>query len=368
MIAALINYVIPVAFIFGLVIFVHELGHFLAAKKMGVKVEKFSLGFGPRLLGFKRGDTEYLLSAIPLGGYLKMAGELSGEDSKGKEGEFLAKSVGERAFIIIAGVIVHYLFGFLMLSFVFILGAPALTSRIGEVLEDMPAAEAGLKPEDKIVGIEGKSISLWEEMTEIVHHSPGKPLRLLINREGEQFELTVVPVEREGRDLFGEGTRIGLMGITPSQEVVPLKYGFIKSFYEGGRKTLFITTMTYRTVWRMLRGEVSPDQLTGPIGIIYVTGQVARLGLPTILQWIGFLSVALAIFNILPIPILDGGHLLFLGMEKIRGKPLLPRTREVIDQITFIILIGLILFISYRDVEKFELVNRVVERWKQFFR
>ncbi|MCD5402103.1 RIP metalloprotease RseP [candidate division NPL-UPA2 bacterium] len=368
MISAIIGYIIPVAFIFGLVIFVHEWGHFLAAKKMGVKVEKFSLGFGPRLAGFKRGDTEYLLSAIPLGGYLKMAGELSGEGSQGKEGDFLSKSVGKRAFIVIAGVIIHYLFGFFMLSLVFFLGSPTLTSRIGGVLEDMPAAQAGLAPGDKIIGIEGEKVSLWEEMTEIVHNSPGKPLSFLIDREGEQFELTIVPREGERRNIFGEDIRIGLIGITPSPETVPLRYGFMRSFYEGGKRTLFITTLTYKTIWRMLRGRVSPEHLSGPLGIIYITGQVARLGLPTVLQWIGLLSVALAIFNILPIPILDGGHLLFLGIEKIRGKPLPQKTREIVEQTTLVLLIGLILFVSYQDVERFQLINRAVEWGRRFFR
>ena len=358
---------IIVAFLFGLIIFVHEGGHFLAAKRMGVKVEKFSLGFGPRLAGFKRGGTEFLLSAIPLGGYVKLAGELSGADSPVKEGEFLSKSVGKRSFIIIAGVIVNYLFGFFALSLAFLLGSPTLTSRIGEVMEDMPAAQANLRPGDKIIGIEGENISFWEEMTEIVRASPGKPLSFLVDREGEHLELTIIPQEGDGRDIFGEDIRIGLIGISPFPETILRRYGFMRSFYEGGRKVLFITTMTYKTVWRMLRGQVSTDELSGPVGIIYMTGQVVRLGLPTILSWIGLVSVALAIFNILPIPILDGGHLLFLGIEKVRSKPLSQRTRGIVEQITFVLLMGMILFISYQDVERFELVNRAAEWGRRFF-
>jgi len=368
MISVVIHYIIPVSLIFGLVIFVHELGHFLAAKRVGVRVEKFSLGFGPRIIGFKKGDTEYLLSAIPLGGYLKMAGEEAGEDSKGKEGEFLSKSIGQRAFIAVSGVTMHYFFGFLMLSLVFLLGNPTSTSRVGGVIKDMPAAKAGLKPGDKIIAIEGKNISLWKEMAGIIRKSYGKKLHFRIDRKGKDFELTIVPVKREEKNILNEGMKAGLIGITPSRETIPVRYGLLKSFSEGGKETLFITTMTYKVIWKMLQRRISPNSLTGPVGIIYMTGEVARLGLATILQWIGLLSVALAIFNILPIPILDGGHLLFLGIEKIKGKPVPLKKREGIEQITFMLLLGLILFVSYNDVERFKLVNKATGLWKQFFR
>ncbi|MFC1621728.1 RIP metalloprotease, partial [Candidatus Omnitrophota bacterium] len=249
----------------GILVVVHEFGHFIVAKKTGVRVEKFSIGFGPKIFGFTKGETEYQVSLIPLGGYVKLAGETETEGIKGEKWEYLSRSVGERARIIFAGPLLNYLLAFFIFSFVFIAGSPTLTATIGGVVPDYPAEAAGIKEGDKILEINGKSISYWDDVTHAVHTNSEPQIELVIERDGKLIDLIVEPKTEELKTVFGSKKRVGLIGIRPADEIIYVKYGVVKSFYMGAKKLSTLTYITYRALWAICTGAVAfKDSVTGP--------------------------------------------------------------------------------------------------------
>lgn len=342
-------------FVFGILIFVHEFGHFLLAKKNGVRVEKFSFGFGPKLIGKKIGETEYLISAVPLGGYIKMAGDEPGKEQKGAPDEFLSKSCGQRAQIVAFGPILNYLLAFLLFSLIFIIGSPTVTTKVGEVLEDFPAGEAGIRADDTILAVDGEKVEYWQGMAGIIHQKTEvKQIILDIKRGNEVFKIGLSPKIQESEDIFGQKTKIALIGITPSEEMTELKYPLVKSFYKGGEKLLSLTSLTCKALWFIVIRRLSlRDSLTGPIGIFYFTGQAAKMGFVYLLNLMGLLSMSLAIFNFLPLPVLDGGHLFFLLLERLRKRPVSARTQQLATQAGMILLVTLMIFVFYSDLVKF---------------
>ncbi|MBI5123829.1 MAG: site-2 protease family protein [Candidatus Omnitrophica bacterium] len=263
--------------VLSVLVIIHEFGHFIAAKRTGVRVEKFSFGFGPKLFSIKKGGTEYLISAIPLGGYVKMAGDEPGEALKGEKWEFLSRSIHERFNIIFAGPLLNYILAFLIFSVIFMFGNPTMTTEVGSLLNNYPAAKNGVQVGDKIVSVDGKRVKYWEDMTEIIHKHLDGPIALSIERKEKAFELKIQPVIREAKDIFGKSSRVALLGIAPSQKIENVRYGFFQSFGMGFKKTIDLTAITYKAIWSIVTGRLSlKDSVTGPIGIFKITGKAAQ--------------------------------------------------------------------------------------------
>jgi len=342
--------------VLGLLIFVHELGHFLAAKRAGVGVLKFSLGFGPKIFGFKRRETEYFISAVPLGGYVKMVGEDIKDEDVDLERSFSHKPVGTRAFIVLAGPAANFLLAVFIFWLVFIIGVPTLTPLIGEVKEGFPAAEKGLRAGDRIVAFEGTPIKRWDELAGKIHRSPGQPVRLTIEREGDRFEITITPKPTKQKNIFGEEQEIGLLGIAPSEEIVIERVDPFTALYRGFFKTLDLTRVILVSLLKLIQGQIPASTIGGPLLVAQMAGEQARMGFLSLLLFTAVLSVNLGILNLLPIPILDGGHLMFAALEGLRGKPISLKKREIAQQVGLVLLIGLMIFAFYNDI--FRLFHR----------
>ncbi|MFH1782240.1 MAG: RIP metalloprotease RseP, partial [Candidatus Omnitrophota bacterium] len=313
-----------------------------------------------------KGGTRYVISLIPLGGYVKLQGENETEGIKGEPSEYLSKSVGERSRIIFAGPMLNYILAFLIFSFVFIIGSPTLTTTVGKVLDDYPGKRAGLEEGDKILSINDEEVLYWDDITRIIHTTKEYELVLKIEREGIPLTLKVVPKDEEITTLFGSKKKVGLIGIAPSEDVIFVKYNIPTSFYMGGKKLIDLSYMTVRALWASATGAIPfKESITGPVGIFYITGQAARMGIVYLLQLMALLSMSLAIFNLLPLPILDGGHLLFLLIEKIRKKPVSYKVQENIQQAGFVLLITLMLFVFYNDFVKFGIFDKITSLWRK---
>lgn len=337
---------LTVVVVFSLVIIIHELGHFLAARRLGVRVERFSLGFGKILWSRRIGDTEYAISSIPVGGYIKMSGEEPSDKNKQKPWEFYSKPPGKRFWILFAGAAVNYLFAFLIFSFVL------PTSRVGLVLEDMPAYRAGIKTDDRIISINGQKTRFWYEVLDIVSRDiNAEPLRMEIERDGETFQLTVIPKLLELKDIFGREFKRAKIGIGYYGEVEILKANPLRYLLTGVRQTFDNAFLTYRFIWYLVSGKVSVrGTVTGPVGIAIILGKALRVGFAYLLFLVGHINLALGIFNLLPFPVLDGGHILFLGLEKIRKRPLSLKTQEKIQYVAITLLIAFLIFVTYNDI------------------
>ncbi len=334
-------------------IFVHELGHFLVAKKLGVGVEKFSLGFGPKIFGKKMGETEYLISAVPLGGYVKLTGEDPDEECEDREHSFTEASVWRRLAIVSAGPISNLLFAVLIFTLVYMLGVPSLSSVVGKVRIESPAIKAGLKANDKIVAIDGKEITLWDELREIVHNSANKELVLKVERNSQELEIKVTPESQQTKNLFGESITVGLIGIEPTSNLITEKYDPITAVYKGFQKTWEITYLTIISIKKLIQRVIPADNIGGPIFILKMAGDQAKAGLLSLAFFIALLSINLGILNLLPIPILDGGHILFFLIEALIGKPIAAKKREVAQQVGIAMLISLMVFAFYNDIMRF---------------
>ncbi|MCM8782141.1 MAG: RIP metalloprotease RseP [Candidatus Omnitrophica bacterium] len=338
-------------------IIIHELGHFIAAKSAGVKVEKFSFGFGPKICGIKRNDTEYVISLVLLGGYVKLAGDEAAL-AEGKPHEFLSKSVGQRFNIIFLGPLLNYVLGFLLFWLVFFVGSPTATNKVGDVLKGYPAEDSKILAGDRIIAIDGKTTRYWEDLTEIIHNKKEGDLALVIERKTptgiKTLKVNVVPKRREAIDVFGKKRVISLIGIAPSDEIISVRYGVLQSFFKAGERIYKLTEITCKSLLFIIIGKMSvKESVTGPVGIFMITSKAAKLGIIYLLQMMAVLSASIAIFNLLPVPVLDGGHILFLLVEKIRRKPLSAKFQEVAAQIGLAILITLMLFASYTDLLRF---------------
>jgi regulator of sigma E protease len=412
--------------VLGILVFVHEFGHFIMAKMAGVRVEKFSLGMGPKLIGSKKGDTEYLISALPLGGYVKMAGENPDEEPTGAADEFQSKTVWQRVKIAATGPLTNIVLAFIVMPLVFMIGTyaegpakvgyvekgspaekagfragdvieeingrtisswtkalsliavnpdtdvtvnldrqgekktltlrpaiatelkigmsglvPDMPAEVGRLRPGLPAEKAGLKVHDKILAIDGKTVYHWNQFSTFVKESSGKTLRLTIEREGKRIEQSVTPVMDGGRYVIG---------VEPFVRLVFKKYGFFESVRLGFQKTIEAIDLTFITLKKLLSFGLSIKTLGGPVMIAQMSGQAAAMGLSAFLGLLAMISISLGILNLLPIPVLDGGMILFLVIEAIRKKPLSRRTMEVAQSIGAAVLITLIAVVSYNDI------------------
>ncbi len=335
----------------GIFVFVHEFGHFITAKRLGVGVLTFSLGFGPKLVGKKVGETLYKISAFPLGGYVKLIGE--NPRDKLKQGDevrsFSRQPVWKRALIVCAGPFFNFIFGvtiFFFLNPFAIFSTPLASPHpvIAQIVQNQPAAMAGLKSGDIILAVNGVPISKWEELSTTIRNSKGKELLIKVKRDEKIFELKVTPIisNNGGEEAF----RIGIMGGDLNQRIGP-KF----EIGNGFRRTVqFMEVAIIGIKWIISGQTPAKDAFGGPIMIAQMAGQQAKKGLADLVFLLAVLSIDLAIVNLLPIPILDGGHLLFLSIEAIRRRPLSVKHLEVAQQIGLIIIILLFAFIFYNDI------------------
>jgi regulator of sigma E protease len=347
--------------VLGLLILVHELGHFLVAKRSGVGVLKFSIGFGPKLFGRRVGGTEYVLSAIPLGGFVKMVGEDPEEEVSEADRRiaFQYQSLWKRMAIVLAGPGTNLLFAFVAFSLVFMVyGArlPSDAAKVGGIIEGMPAAKAGLMNDDVITAVDGVPIEKWERLSEIIRASGGKTLTLTVQRAGTEVKVQVTPEAKPDKNLFGEtlGTAY-VIGIERGFDEE--KVGIFSAIGMGAQQTAWWIETLVISIAKMFQGKIPAKDIGGPILIVQAAGQQARLGLEYLLHFMAVISVNLGVLNLLPIPVLDGGHLLFFAAEAILRRPLDIRHREIAQQVGLVLLIALMAFAFYNDIA------RVVQGW-----
>ncbi len=351
----MITNIISFVVVLGVLIFVHEFGHFLLAKLVGVGVEKFSLGFGPRIVGRKIGMTDYMISAIPLGGYVKMVGESPGNevDYSLLSLSFSHKSLFKRSLIVLAGPVFNLLLA-VLIFFVFFLvsGLPILQPEVGEVQEGMPAHEAGICPGDRIVSIDGNPVTRWEEMADLINQSSGRPLSIEVLRDDRTVLVKVTPKQLSSQNLFGEQIEKYVIGITASGAVTVQKLNIFQSAAYGVTQAWQIAELTVLAIGKIIAGTLSAKNLGGPIMIAQLAGQQAEAGIVNFIFFIALLSVNLGIINLLPIPVLDGGHLLFFLIEAVTRRPLNHKMREVAQQVGIFVLILLMIFVFYNDIAR----------------
>ncbi len=350
-----LDVILKVGLVFGLIVFVHELGHFTVAKLVGVGVERFSLGFGPKLFGRTVGETEYLISAVPLGGYVKMVGEGTGEEIAPEDTprSFTHQSLRNRFLIVAAGPSANFVAAFAIFSLAFLsFGMPVAIedAQVGAVVPDSPAQQAGIQAGDQILSLSETPVQTWEEMAERIRSSQGEELQVVLKREGSEqlVELSVTPELRE--EATAEWAARYAIGIMPASRLEDVSVG--RAFTLGAQQTWMLSVMIVQTVGKLIQGEVSTDELGGPILIAQVAGEQARRGLSYLMHFTAIINVNLAIFNLLPIPILDGGHLLFIFIELLLGRPLGLRSREMAFRVGFLVIISLVVLVFYNDIAR----------------
>ncbi len=353
----MVTSIVAAIVVLGLLIFVHELGHFLAAKRVGVGVLRFSLGFGPVLVARRIGETEYCLSAIPLGGYVKMIGQE--DDGSEPEAElasqpnsFAVKPLWARAAIVVAGPLGNLAFAVLLFSILFATGVPVTKAKIGDVKEGMPAAAAGLRPGDRVLAVDDRPVRRWDELSAAIRASEGRVVRLRIERDGEELVVSLRAKRTERPNLFGEPTAVYVIGVGPSGDYFIERSGPLRALWQGLSRTAELSHLTVLTLVKLFQRVVPASNLGGPLLIMKMAGEQAHEGLPALLFFMAVLSVNLGILNLLPIPILDGGHLVFMGIEKALGHPLAVRQREIATQIGMFLLISLMGFALYNDLHR----------------
>lgn len=341
----LINFII----VLGVLIFVHELGHFLVAKWVGIRVERFSLGFPPRAFGKKIGDTDYCISWLPLGGYVKLSGmidESLDEQITGASWEYQSKSLYQRFLVIFAGPAMNYMLAVLIFAGIALMHGIATPTGpvIGEVLPELPASRAGLQPGDRILFVQSTPVDTWDAFTQQIHASAEKELALTVARGGDTLTVAVTPQ----KDTSSNRGRIGVM-----QKFEIRQAGVLAALGYGVSHTVHLTKLVGQAVARMLSGQESvKDSLAGPVGIARMVGEMARSGWLPLLSFVAFLSMQLAILNILPIPALDGGHIVFLLLEGVMRRPVPVKARMVFQQVGMALLLALMVFIIFNDIRK----------------
>lgn len=348
---------VAIALVLGGLIFFHELGHFLAAKSFRVGVKTFSLGFGPRLFGFKRGATDYQVAALPLGGYVSMVGESDPADIPEpftQKDSFSLRPPWQRLVIIVAGPLCNLVLAwFLYWGLFYVHGQEYLIPQVGAVTENSPGMHAAIRPGDTVVAANGKSIGRWEELVESVMESKGAPMALEIDRDGSRMTITATPRPFERTTLFGETTTSWAIGLTPSGATATLRFDFFESAGRGAAHVVLVTKLIGESIVKMFERVVPLESMGGPIRIAKEIHQQAQSGSSTgLLLLAAFISLNLGLLNLLPIPVLDGGHIIFLLIEMVRKKPTSEKLQDITARIGVALLLGLMVFVTYNDISK----------------
>ncbi len=362
----LIGYVVPFLFVLTIVVFFHELGHFLMARWCGIKVVVFSIGFGPEIAGFyDRYGTRWKISAVPLGGYVKFFGDenaASAPDQAAaaamteaeKKDSFIFQPVRSRAAVVAAGPIANFVLAIAIFAIIFTtVGRQTTSARVDSVQAGSAAQTAGFQPGDLVLTINGEKIESFSDMQRIVSISAGEPLTIEVDRGGVQMALKAVPQLKELKDNFGNVHKLGVLGISRSMapgDIKTEKVGLLRGIVMGAQETWFVVDRTMAYIAGVFAGREAADQLGGPIRIAQVSGQVATAGFAALFHLTAVLSVSIGLLNLFPIPLLDGGHLLFYAIEAIRGRPLSERAQEVGFRIGLAIVVMLMIFATFNDI------------------
>ncbi len=361
--------VVPFLVVLGIVVFVHELGHFWVARRCGVKVETFSIGFGPEIFHWHdRRGTRWRVAWLPLGGYVKMFGDADpssfgpGEHATAlteeeKKSAFYAQKVSKRFLIVAAGPAANYLFAAVVLATLYLFAGQSYTAPVvGAVLEDSAAAQAGLQTGDEVLSIDGRKIESFEDIRRTIALNVGTPAKLLLQRDGARLEVTITPkVVRQTDRLGGEHMK-GLLGIS-SDNVAFRQLGPVAALRESVKEVWNITAGTLRGVWQMIVGVRGTEELGGPLRIAEMSGKVAKDGFFPFVWFIVVLSVNLGLINLFPVPLLDGGHLLFYALEAIRGRPLGEKVQEIGAGFGALLVLSLMLFSTWNDLVHLRVIS-----------
>jgi regulator of sigma E protease len=359
------GWIVPFLFGLSVVVFFHELGHFLVARWCGVKVLTFSVGFGPEIVGFNdRYGTRWKLSWIPLGGYVKFFGDdnaasvpdeaaVANMTEAEKRQSFFHQRVGPRSAIVAAGPIANFILAIVIFAAIFALyGRQTTTARVDAVLPDSAAAAAGLKPGDVVLAIDGRTIESFSDMQRVVSANAGRTLTFQIDRGGTPMALMATPALKQGKDGFGNSTCQAVLGVSRSTATGDIKTEHVSplaAVWLGTQETWFIIDRTFSYIGGLFAGRECADQLGGPIRIAQISGQVATLGFMPVLHLAAMLSVSIGLLNLFPVPLLDGGHLLFYLVEATRGRPLSAKAQEIGFRIGFAIVVMLMIFTVFND-------------------
>jgi len=362
----LIGYVVPFLFVLTIVVFFHELGHFLMARLCGIKVLVFSIGFGPEIAGFNdRYGTRWKISAVPLGGYVKFFGDdnaasvpdqaaAASMSSADRKDSFMFQPVPSRAAVVAAGPIANFVLAIAIFAAIFMTVGKQTTSALVDTVQPASAAEAaGFKPGDLVTAINGEKIESFSDMQRIVSISAGETLSIEVDRGGAPVTLKATPQLKEIKDNFGNIHRLGVLGISRSMspgDVKTEKAGPLRAIVMGAQETWFVVDRTLAYIGGVFVGREAADQLGGPIRIAQVSGQVATAGFTALIHLTAVLSVSIGLLNLFPIPLLDGGHLLFYAIETIRGRPLSERAQEVGFRIGLAVVVMLMIFATFNDI------------------
>jgi regulator of sigma E protease len=348
-------------------VFVHELGHYLVARRSGVRIEVFSIGFGPELFGwFDRAGTRWKLSAIPLGGYVKMYGDADASSmpsgavremtEEEKAYSFHHKRLGQRIAVVAAGPAANFIFAIVLLAGLFMtVGQQFTLPEVGQIEPNSAADRGGLKPGDTILKIDGSGVESFADIQREVYGNPGVPMQLLIKRDGAEQTLSVTPQMTEMTDRFGNTYRVGLLGIRRSG-VDYIQRGPVEAVSRAVGEIWNLSVGTLKASWQMIIGQRSTDELGGPLRIAQMSGEVAQGGVAALLYFMAVLSVNLGLINLFPIPVLDGGHLLFYVAEALRGKPLGQRAQEYGFRVGLALVLSLMVLVTWNDLSHLGIV------------
>ncbi|MGD8228010.1 MAG: RIP metalloprotease RseP [Desulfobacteraceae bacterium] len=363
----LIYYFLPFVVVLGILIFFHELGHFLVAKYFNVKVLKFSLGFGYKLVGKKIGETEYLISTVPLGGYVKMLGENDDEieDLPPDEANraFHNQHVFKRMAIVAAGPVFNLVLAALLFCGLFLVsGKHEMTTEIGQVREGSPADGAGLKKGDVIISIQGEDVHSWSHIKELVHDKAGIPCVITVKRGDAFLSVTVTPEEGVVKNILGEDVKSALIGIVAAGKFEEIRLGPIQAIKEGLLRTWEVISLVCVVIVKLFQGTISIKTVGGPILIGQMTGQVAQESFGLLIPLLAVISVNLGILNLLPVPILDGGVIIFLFIELLIGKPISLKKRDFAQKVGLFLLGLLIVVVTINDLSRIEFFRKLFEK------
>jgi regulator of sigma E protease len=345
---------IAIILVLGLLIFFHELGHFLMARIFGIGVSTFSLGFGPKLLGFVSGKTEYRLSAVPLGGYVSLVGESDDEDLPDQftpEENFSRRPPWQRILVVAAGPVFNFILAwFIYWGLFWANGQMELVAEIGQVADDSPAYEAGLKPGDQVLEVNGREITYWDDMVLFIQQSRGEPMDFLVQRNSQVLDLTVMPEMATRQNIFGEEIITPQVGVIASGKTISIELNFLSAGREGAAQTWMFMKLTVQGIIKLIERIIPLDNIGGPIMIAQLVSEQTQEGLVNLLALTALISINLGLINLLPIPVLDGGHIIFYTAELITGKPLNDRMKQIATRIGISLLLALMAFAVFNDL------------------